>query len=87
MFFKLIALGLVAANPTPLAAKVADEAWREVGISDITALDINCAIVALWPGLTINDFKWVEDEWWQHGDQAYEIDLKYEFTTFYERWY
>ena len=88
MLSKLIALSLIAVNPTPLPSKVADERWAELGsIHGIEAPDINEAIVDQWPGLTINDFKWIEDEWFQHDDKAYELNLEYSFTTFWERYY
>ena len=49
MIFKLIALGLVAANPTPLAAKVADDRWADVwSIKGIAAAEINDFIVNYW---------------------------------------
>lgn len=90
MIFKLIALGLVAANPTPLAAKVADDRWADVwSIKGIAAAEINDFIVNYWGGgLTINDFKWIEGEWFEYnGEKAYErtVGLGELYTTFYER--
>ena len=87
MLSKLIALGLIAANPTPLASKVAYEKWVELGaIPSISPAKINAVIVDVWPGLTINDFKWIEDYWWQHDDKAYEWHKPQHLqTTFYER--
>ena len=93
MFLKLIALGLVAANPTPLPLKTADERWFELGnIKGIAAPEINKIIGQEW-GLTINDFKWIEGEWFEHDgvgyDSAYELNLDSEqlFTTFYQRYH
>ena len=89
MLSKLIALSLIAVNPTPLPSKVADERWAELGsIRGIEAPKINEVIVDEW-GLTINDFKWIEDEWFQHGDKAYELNLDLErlSKTFWERYY
>ena len=91
MLFKLIALGLVVANPAPLPLKTADDRWFELGnIKGTDATEINKIIGQEW-GLTINDFKWVEEEWFEHDgvglDSAYELNFEYSYTTFWERYH
>ena len=56
---KLIALGLIAANPTPLgvAALRPPAGWKDVGeIHSVSFSRINELVKVAW-GLTINDFK------------------------------
>ena len=91
MLFKLIALGLFAANPTPLVLKVAGEKWIELGsIEGIEPKKINKIIGEEW-GLTINDFKWIKAGWFQHNDVWYDeafalnLDSDHWFTKFYQR--
>ena len=92
MLFKLIALGLVAANPTPLAFQTSGNRWFKLGRIDGTnPTEINKIIHQEW-GLTIDDFKLTKDRsWYEHDgewyDAAFSINLDeiHWFTVFYQR--
>lgn len=77
-------------HPQP-AYKAIHGGWYALGtIEGVNPANINAIIKQVW-GLTINDFKWVKDRWWEHNgfhhDTAYELTLDTwkPFTTFYER--
>ena len=77
-------------QPQP-AYQATEGGWYELGtIEGVNPVNINAFVKQVW-GLTINDFKWIEDKWWEHDgfhhDIAYKLTLYtwQPFTTFYER--
>ena len=91
MFFKLLALELVMANPTPLLLHPAGNRWFKVGkIDGINIADIDNAVWREW-GLTIDDFKSVVYDWFEHDGKRYDaaftlnLDTGYWSTVFYQR--
>lgn len=92
LLFKLVSAAVIATSSTPVAAPVVNQVSREKWvfagtISSIYPEKINQAINKIWPGLTINDFRWIEGVWFQNGnDKAYEWNKpKRLHTMFYER--